>query len=156
MASTGVLLPAGGFPCNTSAQNGDFPLAVSREYTHLFGAPVALKPVLAIEVSPQALILFQLITRLSQKIGFACVNALKTLAGMFKHKDRATRYVLAELIAAGWIQRKHTRPMPSLHCVDIPTPPGLESNRSTFDNLKQKRPRTHNPRALCADAANIG
>jgi hypothetical protein len=60
-------------------------------------------------VSPQALDMFRLIQRLSRRAGYACVNFLETLAEMFKRSLRATRYALAELIAAGWIERTQTR-----------------------------------------------
>lgn len=60
-------------------------------------------------VSSQALELFRLIQRLSRRAGYACVNFLETLAEMFKRSLRATRYALAELIAAGWIERTQTR-----------------------------------------------
>lgn len=60
-------------------------------------------------VSPQALELFRLIQRLSRRSGYACVKLLETLAKMHERGLRATRYALAELLAAGWIKRTQTR-----------------------------------------------
>ena len=60
-------------------------------------------------VSPQALALFRLIARLSRRAGYACVNLLETLAGMFGRSISTTRARLAELLAAGWLDRSQTR-----------------------------------------------
>ena len=60
-------------------------------------------------VSPQALALFRLIERLSRRTGYACVKLLATLAAMLEKSVRACRYALAELIAAGWVERRLTR-----------------------------------------------
>ncbi|MBB6054102.1 hypothetical protein [Armatimonas rosea] len=60
-------------------------------------------------MSPQALALFRLLERLSKRTGYACVKLLETLAAMLEKSVRAVRYALAELIAAGWIQRQQTR-----------------------------------------------
>ncbi len=77
------------------------------------GTPPSAMPSLPLvkdsAVSPQALILFRLLQRLSRRTGYACVNLLETLAGMFQRSLRATRYALAELLAAGWIDRSQTR-----------------------------------------------
>ena len=108
MAPTGLLLPAGDLPCNPSSQDLlDHPV---RGVSWVpFKTPVVLKPVLDSDVSPQALDLFRRLVSLARRNGCACVNRLETLAEMFHHKERATRYALAELIAAGWIERRQTR-----------------------------------------------
>ena len=74
----------------------------------------ALSPTQAIDCNPDAvsapaLELFRLVERLSRRSGFACVRLLANLARMHGRCERATRYALAELLEAGWIQREHTR-----------------------------------------------
>lgn len=60
-------------------------------------------------VSVPALELYRLLQRLSQRTGTACVRLLATLARMHGRCERATRYALAELVKAGWLERTHTR-----------------------------------------------